>query len=104
MQAEMQCMMETQRIKEKNAQNNFVRKESLYQKEINSLQDIAQKKTVSLASQKKKINQYKLYIGELTKELERVLTIVQKAEKSGMKLNSKPSKKKKSATMTVASS
>jgi len=104
MQAEMQCMMETQRIKEKNAQNNFVRKESLYQKEINILQDTAQKKTVSFAGQKKKINQYKLYIGELTKELERVLTIVQKAEKSGMKLNSKPSKKKKSASMTFASS
>ena len=90
MQAEMQCMMETQRIKEKNAQANFLRKEDVMDKQIAALQEAVEKKSHLITKQKKRISEYKRYIGELTQELERVLAILQLAEAKGIEL--KPSK------------
>jgi len=80
MQAEMQCMMEAQRIKEKNAQANYLRKEDIIVKEITSLHQDLDTKLKIIASQKKRIKEYKVYIKELTNELERSLQILQVAE------------------------
>ncbi len=105
MQAEMQCMMETQRIKEKNAQSNFLRKEDVYEKQISLLQGTVQKTFTTISSQKKKIHEYKVYIGELTHELERVLKVIQSFEgKCGKGLNLKEPRKSRSATHSVSES
>ena len=84
MQAEMQCMMETQRIKEKNAILNFHRKEKVLDKQVTSLQDSIKKICKTIARQKKKLDCYKLYVTELTHELEKFLKIFQNAEKDGI--------------------
>jgi len=91
MQAEMRCMMETQRIKEKKNQNTFKRKESFLEDRISALENDTEKKESCISSQKKKLNDYKKYIEELAGELERVLGILQEAEKNGIKLYSSKS-------------
>lgn len=48
LQAEMQCMMETQRIKEKNTQAIYLRKGTFLQEQLSSLQDDIQKKEKKL--------------------------------------------------------
>lgn len=88
MQAEMQCMMETQRIKEKKNQATFRRKESFLEEQMSTLQKEASKKDGTIASQKKRSTDYKRYIEELASELETVLTILQRAEKNGVDLSS----------------
>lgn len=95
MQAEMQCMMETQRIKEKNAQANYLRKEDVMEKQIAALHAAVEKKAKMIASQKKRISEYKLYIKELTHELERVLKILQVAEAKGVDLKLAKRKQRK---------
>ena len=87
MQAEMRCMMETQRIKEKKNQSTFHRKENFLENRISILEMDVKKKNSCISQQKKKGNDYKKYIGELAGELERVLVILQEAEKNGIKLN-----------------
>lgn len=94
MQAEMQCMMETQRIKEKNAQANYLRKEDAMEKQITTLHDAMEEKIKLMATQKKRISEYKAYIKELTRELERVLKILKLAEKKGIELRSVKLKRK----------
>jgi uncharacterized coiled-coil protein SlyX len=89
MQAEMQCMMETQRIKEKKAQACYLRREDVMEKQISALHEAVEKKTQVIKSQKKRISEYKIYIKELTHELERVLKILQVAEKKGIDLRPK---------------
>jgi len=87
MQAEMQCMMETQRIKEKKIQSNFRRKEKFLDRRITLLENENEKKDAAIKSQKRKSYEYKKYIEELASELERVLGVVQKAEKNGIDFN-----------------
>jgi cell division protein FtsL len=86
MQAEMQCMMEAQRIKEKNAEASYLRKEDAMEKQITALHEAVEEKAKLIVSQKKRVSEYKVYIKELTHELERVLKILQVAEKKGINL------------------
>jgi len=97
MQSEMQCMMETQRIKEKNAQANYLRKEDAYVKQISALREELEKRLKLISSQKKRIGEYKVYIKEVTSELERALKILQIAETNGFEIN--PSKAKRRAKL-----
>lgn len=95
MQAEMRCMMETQRLKEKKNQSTFQRKENFLESRITALESDVEKKNSYISSQKKKMIDYKKYIGELAGELERVLGILQEAEKKGINLNFSTSRNQK---------
>jgi cell division protein FtsL len=97
MQSEMQCMMETQRIKEKNAQTNFLRKEDAIVKQISALHAELEKKINLVSSQKKRIGEYKVYIKEVTRELERALKILEVAKANGFEIS--PSKAKRRAKL-----
>ena len=88
MQAEMQCMMETQRIKEKKGQATYRRKESFLEEQLSNLQNDIEKKEKVIATQKKRSDDYKEYIEELCSELENVLAMLKQAEKNGIDLES----------------
>jgi len=79
-------MMEAQRIKEKNAEASYLRKEDAMEKQITALHEAVEEKAKLIVSQKKRVSEYKVYIKELTHELERVLKILQVAEKKGINL------------------
>lgn len=89
MQAEMQCMMETQRIKEKNAQANYIRKEDVMTKQVSTLKQALERKTKQVSTLKKQLNKSKEYIKEVTEELERALKHI-KPRSSKRKTRHKP--------------
>jgi len=95
MQSEMQCMMETQRIKEKNAQANYLRKENVIGKQMTSLHKDLEKRLKIIGSQKTRIREYKVYIKEVTRELRIALDILQGVESRGFTLVEPKSRQKK---------
>lgn len=87
LQAEMQCMMETQRLKEKKCKDTFRRKESFFEDQISNLQEDSESKDKTIKSLKKKTQGYKKYIEELSSEMETVLGVLMRAEQNGINLH-----------------
>lgn len=86
-QAEMYCMMETQRIKERKSQALFRKQVSFLESQMNDMQNELEKKEDYIASQKKRAKEYKAYIQELASELEVVMRLVQRSQQSSSKKN-----------------
>lgn len=80
MQSEMQCLMTSQRIKEKNIADSHRRKEERLEKLVQSLRKKSVMKDSCVRDQQRKLSDYRMYIEELTSELEKVLQIVQSVE------------------------
>lgn len=87
LQAEMQCMMETQRLKEKKCKETYSRKQTFLEDQITNLEQDVQCKDSSIKSLKRKSQGYKKYIEELSSEMETVLAVLMKAEKNGVNLH-----------------
>ncbi len=88
LKAEMQCMIETQRLKEKRSKDTFSRKENFLNEQISNFQEDIQYKDKSIKSLKKRIGGYKEYIEELSAEMETMLRVLMSAEKKGINLRS----------------
>mmetsp|Transcript_25509 Transcript_25509/g.31422 ORF Transcript_25509/g.31422 Transcript_25509/m.31422 type:complete len:272 (+) Transcript_25509:523-1338(+) len=80
MEAEKQCKIESQRIKEERKQGIFNRRQDFLQKRTASLEDELMGKDLSISLHKQKSQEYKEYIKELASELERVLAFLDKAK------------------------
>ncbi len=87
MQAEMYCMMETQRIKERKSQVLFRKQVSFLESQMNDMQNKLEKKEDYIASQKKRTKEYKAYIQELASELEVAMGLVQRSQQSSSSYN-----------------
>lgn len=87
MQAEMQCMMETQRIKERKSQAMFRKQESFLESQLNEMQNELETKDELMASQKKRSEEYKQYIEDLATELELVMSMLQQSQTNRLSIN-----------------
>ena len=86
LEGEMQCMIETQRLKEKKGKETFRQKENFLNEQILNLQEDTETKDKRIKSLKKKAEGYKNYIEELSSEMETVLKVLQRAERKGINL------------------
>jgi len=76
MQAEMQCLMQSQQIKQKNMTDSHRRKEERLNKIVESLRKKTEMKDLCVKEHQQKLSNYRIYIEELTGELEKVLKFV----------------------------
>jgi len=79
-QAEMLCLMETQRIKEKNISESHKRKEERLEKVVEFHRKKLLVKEACVEEHQRKLSDYRIYIEELTGELAKVLQVVQDVE------------------------
>lgn len=87
MQAEMVCLMESQRLKEKWITASHQQNEQRLDKLIESLQRKLKRNEISSKGHDEALSEFKLYIQELTDELERMLKIIKTAEERGFLLD-----------------
>jgi len=87
LQAEMVCLMEAQRIKDKRLSSVRKREEERLDKLIESLRKKLKESETSAKEHNEELLQCKVYIQELTDELEKMLKIVKKAEEGGFLLD-----------------
>jgi len=79
-QAEMLCLMETQRIKEKNITESHRRKEERLEKVVEFHRKKLVVKEACVEEHQRKLSDYRIYIEELTGELSKVLQVGQDVE------------------------
>jgi len=77
MQAEMLCLMETQRIKDKIVSESHRRKEERLEKVVEFHRKKLIAKEARVEEHQRKLSDYRIYIEELTGELAKVLQVVQ---------------------------